>query len=222
MLTAVDSYQKQIEESSDAVKARDVFYEKAHALITSPAAKRAFDLDLEPPHLRDAYGRNTFGQSCLLARRLVEAGVQFVTVTDGGWDTHTDNFKSLKTRLLPRLDRGYAALLQDLHDRGLLDSTLVVWFGDFGRTPKVNPSAGRDHWASAGVACMGGGGIKRGEVVGATNGLGEFVVDSPVAPQDLAATIYHALGVPLDTWYRAQDGRPIELVPEGKPVRQLV
>lgn len=222
MLNVVDAYQKQIEESSDAVKARDVFYEKAHSLITSPAAKRAFDLNQEPPHLRDEYGRNAFGQSCLLARRLVEAGVQFVTVTDGGWDTHTDNFKSLKTRLLPRLDRGYAALLQDLHDRGLLDSTLVVWFGDFGRTPKVNPSAGRDHWSSAGVACMGGGGIKRGEVVGATNALGEFVVDSPVSPQDLAATIYYALGIPLDIWYRAQDGRPIEMLPEGKPIRQLI
>jgi len=98
----------------------------------------------------------------------------------------------------------------------------VVWFGDFGRTPKVNPSAGRDHWATAGVACMGGGGVKLGEVVGATNAMGEVVVDSPVSPQDLAATIYTALGVPLHTWYRAQDGRPIELVPTGRPVRQLI
>jgi uncharacterized protein (DUF1501 family) len=120
------------------------------------------------------------------------------------------------------LDRAYSALLQDLHTRGLLESTLVVWFGDFGRTPKINPSAGRDHWASAGVACMGGGGVKRGEVVGSTNALGEFVTDSPVAPQDLAATIYHTLGIPLHTWYRSQDGRPIELVPEGKPIRHLV
>jgi len=109
-----------------------------------------------------------------------------------------------------------------LSDRGLLENTLVVWFGDFGRTPKVNPSAGRDHWATAGVACMGGGGIKTGEVVGATNALGEVVVDSPVRVQDLAATIYHALGVPLHTWYHAQDGRPIELVPTGRPVRQLI
>jgi uncharacterized protein (DUF1501 family) len=145
-----------------------------------------------------------------------------VTVTDGGWDTHQENFRSLKTRKLPVLDQGYAGLLQDLHDRGLLANTLVVWFGDFGRTPKVNPSAGRDHWASAGVACMGGGGVKLGEVVGATNPLGEFVVDSPVTPQDLAATIYHTLGIPLHTWYRAQDGRPIELVPEGRPIRQLL
>jgi uncharacterized protein (DUF1501 family) len=222
MLTELDRYQKAVEESAQAVKARDVFYEKAHGLITSPAAKRAFDLAQEPDRVRETYGRNTFGQSCLLARRLIEAGVHFVTVTDGGWDTHQNNFKSLKERLLPRLDRGYAALLRDLHGRGLLDSTLVVWFGDFGRTPKINASAGRDHWSTAGVACMGGGGVKLGEVVGATNPLGEYVVDNPVAPQDLAATIYHTLGVPLHTWYRAQDGRPIELVPEGKPIRQLV
>jgi hypothetical protein len=222
MLTELERYQKHLEEGAQAVRARDVFYDKAHALITSPAAKRAFDLDQEPDRLRQAYGRSTFGQSCLLARRLIEAGVHFVTVTDGGWDTHQNNFKSLKDRLLPRLDRAYAALLQDLHVRGLLESTLVVWFGDFGRTPKVNPSAGRDHWASAGVACMGGGGVKTGEIVGATNQLGEFVIDSPVTPQDLAATIYQALGVPLHTWYRTPDGRPIELVPEGKPVRQLI
>lgn len=222
MLATLDEYQKDIEESSETVKARDEFYNKAHGLITSPLAKRAFDLDLESPKLRDAYGRNTFGQSCLLARRLIESGVHFVTVTDGGWDTHQNNFRTLKERKLPVLDQAYAMLLQDLHDRGMLDSTLVVWFGDFGRTPKVNPSAGRDHWASSGVACMGGGGIKTGQVVGATSPMGEVVVDSPASPQDLAATIYHALGIPLDTWYKAQDGRPIELLPDGRPIRQLL
>jgi hypothetical protein len=222
MLGELDGKQKRAEETSPVVRARDTFYEKAHALITSPAAKKAFAVEDEPGKLRERYGRNTFGQSCLLARRLIEGGVHFVTVTDGGWDTHQNNFKSLKDRKLPVLDRAYSALLQDLHDRGLLDSTLVVWFGDFGRTPKINPSAGRDHWATAGVACMGGGGIKTGQVVGATNPLGEFVTDSPVTPQDLAATIYHTLGIPLDTWYRSQDGRPIELVPEGKPVKQLL
>ena len=222
MLTELDRYQKNVEERAQAVKARDVFYEKAHGLITSPAAKKAFDLTQEPDKVRDSYGRNSLGQSMLLARRLIESGVHFVTVTDGGWDTHQNNFKSLKDRLLPRLDRGYSALLQDLSNRGLLENTLVVWFGDFGRTPKINPSAGRDHWASAGVACMGGGGVKTGEVVGATNQLGEFVIDNPVTAQDLAATIYHTLGIPLNTWYRAQDGRPIELVPQGKPIQQLV
>jgi hypothetical protein len=222
MLQDVDRYQKNVEQAAQPVQARDTFYDKAHSLITSPAAKRAFDLERESDRTRERYGRTPLGQSCLLARRLIEAGVHFVTVTDGGWDTHQNNFKSLKERKLPPLDRAYSALLEDLHTRGLLDSTLVVWFGDFGRTPKINPSAGRDHWASAGVACMGGGGVKCGEVVGATNPLGEVVVDSPVTPQDLAATIYHTLGVPLHTWYKAQDGRPIELVPEGKPVRQLV
>jgi uncharacterized protein (DUF1501 family) len=222
MLSDLEQYQRQVEASAGPVQARDEFYEKAHGLITSPVAKRAFAVESEPDRVRDAYGRTTFGQSCLLARRLVEAGVHFVTVTDGGWDTHQDNFKSLKARKLPVLDRGYAALLQDLHDRGLLDETLVVWFGDFGREPKINPSAGRDHWASAGVALMGGGGVRTGQVVGATNALGEVVIDNPVSPQDLAATIYTALGVPLHTWYKAQDGRPIELVPEGKPVKQLI
>jgi hypothetical protein len=222
MLTEVDRQQQAIEETSPSVKARDSFYEKAHGLITSPLAKKAFDLDQEPDRLRESYGRTPFGQSCLLARRLVEAGVHFVTVTDGGWDTHQNNFKSLKERKLPVLDRAYSTLLQDLSERGLLESTLVVWFGDFGRTPKINPSAGRDHWATAGVACLGGGGVRTGEVVGATNPLGEFVIDSPVTPQDLAATIYHCLGVPLHTWYKTPEGRPVELCPEGKPVRQLV
>ena len=222
MLGEVDRFDRNAEETSTAVKARDSFYEKAHGLITSPAAKKAFDLGLEPTRTRKRYGPTQFGQSCLLARRLVESGVQFVTVTDGGWDTHTNNFKTLKDRKLPVLDRGYSALLEDLSSRGLLDNTLVVWFGDFGRTPKVNPSAGRDHWASAGVACLGGGGVKTGQVVGATNKLGEMVIDNPVSPQDLAATIYTALGVPLNTWFKTADGRPIELCPEGKPVRQLI
>jgi hypothetical protein len=222
MLAEVDRLHRDTDETSAAVKARDSFYEKAHGLITSPKAKKAFDLTLESPRTRERYGSTAFGQSCLLARRLVEAGVHFVTVTDGGWDTHQNNFKSLKDRKLPILDRGYSALLDDLHARRLLDSTLVVWFGDFGRTPKINPSAGRDHWATAGVACMGGGGVRTGQVVGATNKLGEYVTDNPVTPQDLAATIYTALGVPLHTWYRTADGRPIELCPEGKPVRQLI
>jgi hypothetical protein len=220
MLADLENYQKA--EESSVEKARDEFYEKAHGIITGPGAKRAFDLTQESDKTRDRYGRNSLGQGCLLARRLIEGGVQFVTVTDGGWDTHTNNFRSLKDRLLPRVDRGLSALVEDLGTRGLLDDTLVVWFGDFGRTPKVNPTAGRDHWSTAGVAVMAGGGLKVGQVVGATNALAEYVTDNPVGPQDIAATIYHTLGVPLHTWYKAQDGRPIELCPEGKPVKQLV
>jgi uncharacterized protein (DUF1501 family) len=222
MLNDLETYQKGVENSAGVVKARDEFYEKAHGIITSPAAKRAFDIAAEPDKVRERYGKTTFGQQCLLARRLIEGGVQFVTIADGGWDTHTNNFKSLKDRLLPKVDRGLSALLDDLAARGLLDDTLVVWFGDFGRTPKVNPTAGRDHWASAGVALMAGGGVRGGQVVGQTNANAEFVTDSPVYAQDLAATIYHTLGVPLHTWYKTQDGRPIELVPTGKPVKQLV
>lgn len=222
MLMEFDSQNPHMEATSPVTEARDEFYQQAHGLITSPAAQRAFDISKEPESTRDLYGRHRLGQSCLLARRLIESGVHFVTVTDGGWDTHQNNFTSLRTGLLPRLDQAYSGLLQDLHDRGLLENTLVVWFGDFGRTPRVNPSAGRDHWSTAGVACLGGGGVRMGEVVGATNALGEVVVDSPVTPQDLAATIYTALGIPLHTWYRAQDGRPIELVPTGRPVAQLI
>jgi uncharacterized protein DUF1501 len=221
MLEDLENYQRNVE-SAPVVRARDEFYEKAHGVITGPAAKRAFDLAQEPDKLRDRYGRNSLGQGCLLARRLVEAGVQFVTVTDGGWDTHTENFRSLKTRLLPRVDRGLSALLDDLAMRGLLDETLVVWFGDFGRTPKVNPTAGRDHWSTAGVALMAGGGLKCGQVVGATNALAEYVTDNPVSPQDIAATIYTVMGVKLHTWYKTQDGRPVELCPEGKPVKALI
>ena len=221
MLADLENYQKAAERPG-VMKARDEFYEKAHGIITSPAAKKAFDVAAEPDKVRERYGKTMLGQQCLLARRLVEAGVQFVTVTDGGWDTHTDNFKALKTRLLPRVDRGLSALIDDLKVRGLLDDTLVVWFGDFGRTPKVNPTAGRDHWSTAGVALMAGGGLKAGVVVGRTNALAEYVTDSPVGPPDIAATIYHALGVNLHSWYKAQDGRPIELCPEGRPVRELV
>ena len=221
MLGDLEAYQKKVE-ATGPVQARDTFYEKAHGIITSPAAKKAFDVGAESDKTRDRYGRNQLGQSMLLARRLIESGVQFVTVTDGGWDTHTNNFKSLKDRLLPRVDQGLSALVEDLKERGQLDETLVVWFGDFGRTPKVNPTAGRDHWSTAGVALMAGGGLKVGQVIGRTNALAEYVTDNPVTPADLAATIYTALGVKLHTWYTAQDGRPIELCPDGKPVRALL
>lgn len=221
MLADLENYQKAVEEPG-VVKARDEFYEKAHGIITGPAAKKAFDLAQEPPKTRERFGKNSLGQGCLLARRLVEAGVQFVTVTDGGWDTHTNNFKSLKDRLMPRVDAALSALVDDLAVRGLLDETLVVWFGDFGRTPKVNPTAGRDHWSSAGVALMAGGGLKVGQVIGRTNALAEAVTDNPISPQDIAATIYTVLGVNLHAWYKTQDGRPVELCPEGKPVKDLL
>ncbi len=223
MLIELEKFQQGVERSAASpVAARDAFYEKAFNLITSPRAKIAFDLNREPDKLRDEYGRNAFGQSCLMARRLIEAGVHFVTVTDGGWDTHQNNFAAIKTRLAPKLDQGYATLLKDLHARGLLDSTLVIWMGDFGRTPKVNSSAGRDHWATAHTIAIGGGGAPLGKVIGQTDGLGERVIDTPVRPADLAATIYTLLGVPLDTGFQSPDGRPVQLVSEGHVVRELI
>lgn len=222
VLDAVDRWQERMEETPDAIDATDSFYQKAYSLITSPEAKRAFDLSKEDPRLRDRYGRHSLGHGCLLARRLIEAGTRFVTVTDGGWDTHQNNFRSLKDRLLPRLDSALSALLQDLTDRGLLESTLVVVLSDFGRTPKVNPSAGRDHWSTASVALFAGAGIRPGQAVGATNALAEAPVQAPYYTEDVAATIYDRLGIPLNTTHTTPDGRPIQVVYEGRPIPELL
>src|SRR5262249_52776430 len=150
---ALDDWQRDKETASKATQTMDEFYSRAFSLVTSPIAKKAFNLKEEPAKLRDEYGHHYFGQSCLLARRLVENGVRFVTINYGGWDTHENNFNALKNGLLPPLDAGYSALLKDLSQRGMLDTTLVIWMGEFGRTPKVNPSAGRDHWSGAMSVC---------------------------------------------------------------------
>ncbi len=222
VLQAVDTWEASIEETPAALEATDSFYKKAYSLITSPEAKRAFDLSREDPRQRDRYGRNSLGQGCLLARRLVEAGTRFVTVTNGGWDTHQNNFRSLKDRLLPNLDAALASLLQDLSDRGLLETTLVVCLSDFGRTPKVNPSAGRDHWSTASVALFAGAGLKPGLAVGQTNALAEAPVEAPYFTEDVAATIYDRLGIPLDTTHQTPDGRPILVNYEGRLIRELL
>jgi uncharacterized protein (DUF1501 family) len=205
-----------------AIEATDTFYQKAYSLITAPQSKKAFAIHEEDPRLRDRYGRHSLGQGCLLARRLIEAGVRFVTVTDGGWDTHQNNFKSLSERLLPRLDSALSGLLQDLSDRGLLETTLVVCLSDFGRTPKVNPSAGRDHWATASVALLSGAGLKTGLTVGETNALAEQPTEAPYFTEDLAATIYDRLGIPLNTTHRTPDGRPIQVNYDGHLIRELL
>ncbi len=222
MLESVNKWQKKLEGQSGAIDTMDKYQELAYGLITSERAKKAFALGDEDQKTRDEYGMNSLGQSCLLARRLIEAGVRFVTVTDGGWDTHQNNFKSLKDRLLPRLDQGYAALLKDLHARGMLDKTLVVWMGDFGRTPKVNPSAGRDHWGQSTAVCMGGGGIKRGVIVGSSNEYAEAPKDAPIFVPDVAATIYHALGIDLESYNTTPDGRPIQVNNSGRLIGELV
>lgn len=222
VLETVDTWQAQLESSPSPLEATESFYQKAYNLITAPAAKKAFNIAAEDPRIRDRYGRHSLGQGCLLARRLVEAGVRFVTVTDGGWDTHQNNFQALKGNLLPRLDAAVSGLIQDLSDRGMLETTLVVTLSDFGRTPKVNPSAGRDHWSTAGIALLAGGGLKAGQAVGQTNALAEQPTEAPYYTEDLAATIYHSLGIPLNTTHQTPDGRPVQVNYDGRPIRELL
>jgi hypothetical protein len=223
VLRTVDTWQKQMEsEPAAPLQAAGTFYQKAYNLVTAPHAKKAFDIHSEDPRLRDRYGRNSLGQGCLMARRLIEGGVRFVTVTDGGWDTHQNNFKSMKDRLLPKLDGALSSLLADLADRGQLESTMVVVLSDFGRTPKVNPSAGRDHWSTAGIALLAGGGIRAGLAVGQTDALGEQPTEAPYYTEDVAATIYDRLGIPLDTTHHTPDGRPIQINYDGRLIREFV
>ena len=198
--------------------------ERALDLTTSPEARRAFDLSGEKNETRDRYGRHPFGQGLLLSRRLVEAGVGLVTVNwmrdDAFWDTHANNFKQLKDSLLPPFDRGFSALLEDLSARGLLDETLVVCLGEFGRTPRINAQAGRDHWAACNSVVLAGGGIRGGQVYGASDATAAYPATPPVSPSDLAATIYHALGIDIRTELRDPLGQPLPLC-TGSPLIEL-
>jgi uncharacterized protein (DUF1501 family) len=189
-------------------------------MILSGEARRAFAIEEEPAKLRDRYGRTTFGQSCLLARRLVAGGVKFVTVNSGGWDLHDKIWDGLQNRL-PDFDRGFSALIADLHDRGLLSETLVVALGEFGRTPKINKDVGRDHWAPAGSLLIAGAGVKPGNVIGATDKLGAYATKRPVAPADVAFTVFDSLGIDPRKQLVAPDGRPIEILDQGEVVREL-
>ncbi len=219
---SLDRWQHDKETASKSSQTMDEFYQRAYSLVTSPVAKKAFNLKEETDKVRDEYGRHNFGQSCLLARRLVEAGVRCVSINFNGWDTHTDNFNALKGGLLPPLDTGYAALLSDLKQRGLLDTTLVVWMGEFGRTPKINGAAGRDHWPGAISVCMGGGGVKTGMVVGSSNATAEYPKDRPLRVEDVAATIYKAAGVNGEKEYMSPQERPIKINYDGTPIAELL
>ncbi|HUG69967.1 MAG TPA: DUF1501 domain-containing protein [Pirellulaceae bacterium] len=219
MLAAVGQLQREAELQPAAFRALDEQYETAFNMITAQETKQAFDIASEDEKLREAYGKNRFGQNCLLARRLIEAGVRFVTVTDGGWDTHQNNFKSLKDSRIPPVDQALPQLLVDLEERGLLDTTLVCWLTDFGRTPNINSASGRDHWATAGFAIMAGAGVPAGHVLGATDGEGGYVTKDEYWSDDIATTIYMKLGIPHELIAQAPDGRPIRLI-EGKPIRE--
>jgi Protein of unknown function (DUF1501) len=198
---------------------------KAFTMVTSPEVQKAFDLSLEPPRVRDRYGRHTWGQSHLLARRLVESGVRFVTTVNGPsitWDTHKDNFNQLQRRLVPPMETAFAALLEDLAERGLLDSTLVVWMGDFGRTPAINKDAGRDHWPGCYSMVLAGGGIRGGTVIGESDHHAAQPHSHPVTPADIHATVFTALGYdPHGITYLSAEGRPFPLS-EGEPIRSLL
>ena len=196
-------------------------YAKTFKMMNSRYTQ-ALQVDKEPADVRDAYGRGSFGSGCLMARKLVEAGVTFVEVALGGWDTHANAFETLSQRLLPELDKGMGALVADLDQRGLLDDTMVVWMGEFGRTPRINQNAGRDHWPRSWSIVMGGGGLKGGQAVGSTDKDGVDITDKPVGVMDVVATMTKAMGVSLATQYTTPLGRPMKIVDDGKPIADLV
>jgi len=195
------------------------------SLVASGEMQKAFDLSREPDKVRERYGRHKWGQSHLLARRLVEAGVPFVTTVNGEsiiWDTHLDNFNKMQNSLVPPMEQAFSALLEDLAQRGLLDTTLVLWMGDFGRTPHINKDAGRDHWPSCYSAVLAGGGIKGGQVIGESDKIGGLPVAQPVTPADIHATVLSALGYdPHGLTFTTSDGRPMPLS-EGEAIKGLL
>jgi hypothetical protein len=219
LLQAVDGLAKQVE-GNDQINTYDEFHRRAAAMILSSEARGAFAIDKEPDRLRDRYGRNTFGQSCLLARRLLEGGVRFITVNNGGWDHHAKIWDGLGHRL-PEFDRGFSALLEDLHERGLLDETLVMVFGEFGRSPKINKDMGRDHWGPAASLLFAGAGVHGGQVLGQTDKQGAYVTRRPVAPADVACTVFEALGIDPRKPLVTPDGRPVEILDKGETVKEL-
>jgi hypothetical protein len=207
--------------AADPAVALDEYYYQGYDLMASKQAQRAFDIEGEPDAVRAMYGRTPFGQRCLLARRLVEAGVPFVTLYEGGWDHHTTLFSSLDKKL-PPFDAALAALITDLDRRGLLDTTLVVALGEFGRTPKINKDGGRDHWSNAMSVLFAGCGTPGGQVVGATDPRGFAAVERVLSPENFAATVYAKLGIDPGKILHAPNGRPTYLVSDPTPIKELM
>ncbi|MCC7495595.1 MAG: DUF1501 domain-containing protein [Fimbriimonadaceae bacterium] len=218
---AVDASFARHEKSSDAARAVDEFYKSAYGLISSSEARAAFDVAKEPDAMKDLYGRNSLGQSCLLARRLVQAGVRFVTVQNGGWDTHNNGFQALAGKL-PPLDQAVAALVTDLKQQGMLERTMVLVMGEFGRTPRVNPQGGRDHYPQCFSVVAAGGGWQRGAVVGSSDATGANVAERGVKPEDLTATVYTLLGIDPDSDLHSPEGIRIVLSRGGVAVREAL
>src|SRR6185436_15178732 len=219
-LEAVNDYFTK-KDKSDNVGAMNTFYERAYSLVSSKDAREAFNIEAEPAAIRDEYGRNTAGARMLMARRLVAAGVRLVTLTYGGWDMHNQITAGMKGQL-PAFDQGLTALISDLDRTGLLKSTLIMVSSEFGRTPKINATAGRDHWPKVFSVMLAGGGIKGGMIYGSSNATASEPEEDPVEPGDLATTIYHQLGIVADKELMAPGNRPIEIVDGGKLIRDLL
>lgn len=220
LLETVDHHFRTLE-NSDVLESMDAFYQHAYKLISSEKAREAFNLEKEPAKLRDTYGRNQAGQRMLLARRLVEAGVRFVSLTSGSWDHHDNIQKGIESNL-PSVDQAAAALINDLEERGLLDSTLVILSTEFGRTPKVNNTGGRDHWPRVFSTMMAGGGTKKGLIYGKSDALGGEPEEDKVSVEDFAKTIYHQLGINADKELMAPGDRPIEIVDGGRVLKEIL
>ena len=217
----VDTAFQELEASNKLIEGLDRFDQQAYAVISSAKAREAFDTSLEQPAVAERFGTDKFGMSCLLATRLVTAGVRFVTVSFGGWDTHTNNFRSAQEKLLPPLDQGLSALLTTLDERGLLASTAIMVTGEFGRTPKINARAGRDHWPRAFSVLMAGGGMRGGQILGASDDQGAGPKGEPITPEQVAASFYHALGIDCHKEYATNTGRPVMIVRAGTVLKGL-
>ncbi len=220
LLQTFDTLRRDIDESG-VMEGLDTFKKQALEMVAGDRMRAAFNLNAEDPKLRDQYGRHRYGQSALLARRLVEAGARCVNINTGNWDHHNDIAKGLDEHL-PPLDRAIATLVEDLSARGLLDEVIIYCVGEFGRTPRMNGHAGRDHWSDCFSVLVAGGGIQGGRIVGASEKWGGGVQERLVTPLDLLATIYHILGVPLDTHYEDASGRPVSIVGNGRPILELL
>ncbi|MDB5340371.1 MAG: hypothetical protein JWN70_5990 [Planctomycetaceae bacterium] len=220
LLKKFDTLRRDVD-SSGVLEGLDTFKAQALDMVTGERVRKAFDINTEDPRLRDRYGRHSYGQSALLARRLIEAGSRCVTVNTSYWDHHDGIEKSLESQL-PPLDSAIAALIADLKERGMLDDVLVFCAGEFGRTPLINGHAGRDHWANCFSVMLAGGGLKGGQIIGASEKRGGGVFEHGVTPFDLLATIYHTLGIPLETHYNDGNGRPTSIVDAGQPIRELI
>jgi uncharacterized protein (DUF1501 family) len=224
LLADIDTTFQGHEKDLDLIAGLDRFSEQAYNIMSSKTSRQAFDVSQEPASVQQQFGEDGFGQSCLLAVRLVEAGVKFVTVSLGGWDTHQNNFTRLSKDLLPKFDTGLSALFTNLHSRGLLESTSVMVTGEFGRTPKINSRAaegGRDHWPRAMFVLLGGGGMRGGQVIGASDANGQGPAGDAISPDMVAASFYHSLGVDFTKEYASNTGRPITMVRDGSVIRPL-